>query len=239
MSSPPAHPTGQRPEHRAALVVAAAAGLAVFCLYLVALSVGGTLAPLDGELLSLSSNLARRIPRGAVARASELGALPVAGLLVLVAAVVLGASRRPAAAVALVLGLFAIFVVVAVIKEEVGRPRPPALRTSPATDSFPSGHAAYATAWTAIAVTLARLGLSGWPRWLRVAAVAGGIAATVVCGLTRLVLGVHYWSDVVAGWGLGLAIFALAAATASSVASMRHTERRTEPAAPEPRSAPP
>ena len=189
MSSPPSHPPGQRSEHRAALLAAASAGMAVFCFYLVALSVGGTLAPLDGELLSLSSNLAGRIPRGAVARASELGALPVAGLLVLIAAVMLAVCRRPAAAVALVLGLLAIFVVVAVIKEEVGRPRPPTLRTSLATDSFPSGHAAYATAWTAIAVTLARLGLSGWPRWLRVAAVAGGIAATAVCGLTRLLLG--------------------------------------------------
>lgn len=238
MSSSAPHRPGRRSEHRARLLVAGA-GLALFGFYLVTVAVGGTLAPLDGELLSLSGELAARIPRGAVARVTDLGALPVAVLLVLVAAAVLAVSRRPGAAVALVLGLLAVFVAVDLIKEEVGRPRPSGLRASLTTYSFPSGHAAYATAWTAVAVTLARLELVGLPRWLRAAAVAGGIAATGLVGLTRLLLGVHYWSDVAAGWGLGLAIFALAAATASSVATMRHTERRSEAPAPEPRSAPP
>ncbi len=238
MSSSAPHRSGRRAENRATLL-AAGAGLALFGFYLVTVTVGGTLAPLDGELLSLSSGLAARIPRGAVARVTDLGALPVAALLVLVAAMVLAVSRRPAAAVALALGFLAIFVAVDLIKEEVDRPRPPAPRSSPTTASFPSGHAAYATAWTAVAVTLARLAPRGLPGWLPVAAVAGGIVATGLGGLTRLLLGVHYWSDVVAGWGLGLTIFALAAATASSVASMRHTRRRIERPAPEPRSPPP
>lgn len=238
MSSSASHRPGRRSEPYAALLVAGA-GVALFGFYLVTVAVGGTLAPLDRELLSLSSELAARIPRGAVARVSELGSLGVAVLPVLAGAAVLAVSRRPGAAVALALGFIALFAAVDLIKEEVGRPRPPLLGPSPTTDSFPSGHAAYATAWTAVAVTLARLRLAGLPRWLRVAAVAGGIAATALCGLTRLLLGVHYWSDVVAGWGLGLAIFALTAATASYVASMRHTERRTEAPAPDPRSAPP
>ena len=226
MSSPAPHRPGQRSGDRATLI-GAGAGLAVFGFYLVSVMVGGTLAPLDGELLSLSSDLAARIPRGAAARITELGGLPAAALLVLVSAGVLAVCGRPGAGVALALGFVAIFFAVDLIKEEVGRPRPPASGAAATTGSFPSGHAAYATAWTAAAVTLARLGLPGLPRWLRVTAVAGGLAVTALGGLTRLALGVHYWSDVVAGWGLGLGLFGIAAVTASYVASMRHTERRT------------
>jgi membrane-associated phospholipid phosphatase len=38
-------------------------------------------------------------------------------------------------------------------------------------------------------------------RW----ALAAGVALVVVVGLTRIWLGVHYLSDVVGGWSLGLA----------------------------------
>lgn len=238
MSSPAAHRPSVRSGHLATLL-SAGAGLAAFCFYLLAVTFGGTLAPLDGELLSLSRDVAARIPRGAVARVSELGGLPVATLLVVVAAAVLAVTRRPGAAVALALGFVAVLLAVDLLKEEVARPRPPTSPAAPATDSFPSGHAAYATAWTAVAVTLARLHLMGLPRRLRVAAVSAGLAVTALVGLTRIVLGVHYWSDVVGGWGLGLALFALAAVTASSVTSMRHTERRTGTPDPGPRSTPP
>jgi undecaprenyl-diphosphatase len=238
MSPPPPHRPSQPSERRATLL-AAGAGLALFCFYLVTVTVGGTLAPLDGELLSLSSDITARIPRGAVARVSELGALPAAVLLVLAAVALLAVRRRPAEGLALALGFLAIFFAVDLIKEEVDRPRPPAPGPPLSTASFPSGHAAYATAWTAVALALVRLAPPAMPRALRVTVVAGGIVVTVLIGLTRLLLGAHYWSDVVAGWALGFAIFALAAASASAVASMRHTERRTEAPAPEPRSAPP
>lgn len=220
------------------MLLGAGAGLALFCFYLVTVTVGGTLAPLDGEFLSVSSDLAPRLPRDAVARVSELGALP-AVLLVLVAAVLLAVWRRPAGALALTLGFLALFLAVDLIKEEVGRPRPPAPGPRLTAASFPSGHAAYATAWTAAALALVRLAPVAVPRTLRVTVVAGGIVVTLVVGLTRLLLGVHYWSDVVAGWGLGFAIFGLAAASASTVASMRDTERRTDPPTAEPRSTPP
>ena len=100
MSSPAPHRPGQRSGDRATLI-GAGAGLAVFGFYLVSVMVGGTLAPLDGELLSLSSDLAARIPRGAVARVTELGGLPAAALLVLVSAGVLAVCGRPGAGIAL------------------------------------------------------------------------------------------------------------------------------------------
>lgn len=63
--------------------------------------------------------------------------------------------------------------------------------------SFPSGHAANTAAMTTTLVVLV------WPslrsRGLRVAAVAGAVVLTVATGVDRVMLGVHYPSDVVAG----------------------------------------
>lgn len=60
--------------------------------------------------------------------------------------------------------------------------------------SFPSGHA---MASSALAFTVIALCWSTKWRWL---AVAAGSAYFFAVGLTRLYLGVHYPSDVVAGW---------------------------------------
>jgi len=85
-----------------------------------------------------------------------------------------------------------------------------------------------------VALALVRLAPVALRRTPRVTIVAGGLVVTVLVGLTRLLLGVHYWSDVAAGWGLGFAVFGLAGASASAVASMRHTEGRTETPPPSP-----
>jgi undecaprenyl-diphosphatase len=69
------------------------------------------------------------------------------------------------------------------------------------TLSFPSGHSSGVAALVTIAVVLA------WPRLTdaaRRAWVTAGGALVLVVGLTRVLLGVHYPSDVVAGWALGL-----------------------------------
>ena len=47
-----------------------------------------------------------------------------------------------------------------------------------------------------------------WPRWTarqRRVAVAVGLALVVLVGLTRMWLGVHFLSDVLGGWALGVA----------------------------------
>lgn len=91
-------------------------------------------------------------------------------------------------------------------KALVGRQRPPLPFAVVAADgySFPSGHA---TGTAAIMV------LSAWmmTRWLitawtgRVIVWALAIGAALVIGYSRVYLGVHYVSDVLAGWLLGLA----------------------------------
>ena len=67
--------------------------------------------------------------------------------------------------------------------------------------SFPSGHSAGIATGITVALLLA------WPLLSRVArrwAVVVGVALVVLVGLTRIWLGVHYLSDVVGGWALGI-----------------------------------
>ena len=65
--------------------------------------------------------------------------------------------------------------------------------------AFPSGHSANAMAvWLAIAL------LATGPRWRR-PAVAAALAVALVVGLCRLVLQVHWPSDVAGGWAFGAA----------------------------------
>jgi len=90
------------------------------------------------------------------------------------------------------------------LKEYFGRIRPPFEEGGARYESlsYPSGHASGIATMVGVALVLA------WPllaprarRW----ALAAGIALVVLVGLTRIWLGVHYLSDVVGGWSLGLA----------------------------------
>jgi undecaprenyl-diphosphatase len=71
------------------------------------------------------------------------------------------------------------------------------------TASFPSGHAMMSAV---VYLTLGTLVAQLCPRWRERVYVLGiaGIP-TVLIGLTRLYVGVHYPTDVLAGWSVGLA----------------------------------
>ena len=96
----------------------------------------------------------------------------------------------------LAIGLFIMAAAVIVLKFSIRRPRPEGKwgQIYRITDphSFPSGHAARSAA-------LAVMGLAVGPTWF---AIALSIWAPWV-GLSRVALGVHYLSDVIAGWLVG------------------------------------
>jgi len=109
-----------------------------------------------------------------------------------------------------------------VFKFVLERPRPTAIHFEPlSTYSFPSGHATMSTVvYGFLAVLIARDLAPRW-RWLPY---AGAAALIGTIALSRLYLGVHWFSDVVGGLSLGVAVVTLLA-----VAYYRHTEFRALP----------
>lgn len=129
-------------------------------------------------------------------------------LLALVSSLALARAglRREALAVALSLG--GAMLLSDLVKLLVSRPRPPVEHLQAVTgSSFPSGHATQASAfWFSLALVLRARGASRKVTGLA-AAVAGVLVVAVAA--SRVYLGVHYPSDVVAGilFGTGWAVF--------------------------------
>jgi undecaprenyl-diphosphatase len=100
------------------------------------------------------------------------------------------------------------------LKNLLIRQRPPAtqaLISPPGTYAFPSGHALAAVLlYGVLAFLLARAVRT---RRARVAVVAGAVVLIGLVGLSRVYLGVHWPSDVVAAWILGGAWLAVCTAT--------------------------
>ncbi|BCT74835.1 hypothetical protein SCMU_06770 [Sinomonas cyclohexanicum] len=91
-------------------------------------------------------------------------------------------------------------------KQLTGRARPPlALAVPPYehTPSFPSGHTLNATVLAGIIAYLVCLKVRH--TWARVATITVAAAYAFAIGLSRVFLGHHWLTDVVAAWFLGLA----------------------------------
>lgn len=112
------------------------------------------------------------------------------------------------------------FVLDVLAKSIVSRPRPPAgWMVVPAPGwAFPSGHATQSALYGALAYLLAST-QSAWRSKVRVWALAALVAAAV--GASRVYLGVHWPTDVLAGWALGGAWLALLLTTTTTIASLR------------------
>ncbi len=125
-------------------------------------------------------------------------------VLVAVAVLVWRCDHREALLVALVVASGT--ALGAIAKRVTERPRPPAtsaLVELPPSYSFPSGHTLAALLlWTVIAFVVLRVARQGWVRAL---AIGGGLLLAVLVGTSRVYLGVHWPSDVLASWLLGVA----------------------------------
>jgi undecaprenyl-diphosphatase len=123
-------------------------------------------------------------------------ALTLAGI-----GLVLVVARRWAALVALVLAEALTPLLVNLIKVLVNRVRPPGQMLEAHGSSFPSGHAAYASATSIALVLLFSKPGRQRPLWFTMAA-----AATATMAWSRTYLNVHWLSDTLAGAILGLAV---------------------------------
>ncbi len=108
-----------------------------------------------------------------------------------------------------------------IVKPAVGRARPPAALQVGGPDigrAFPSGHATQSIAFYGMLAVV----LIAWyaPRHPRLF-VAGAALVTLVIGGSRLYLGVHWLTDVLGGYALGLAWLSLVMVTSLLVIRRR------------------
>jgi undecaprenyl-diphosphatase len=209
------------------VVAIAGVGIFVFVVYLTELARDLGPTPLDTDVLELSDRIRTDMLVDVAKMVTALGAFPTAAALVVGTTILLLIRKRYAEAVVLVVGLALVYVAVNVTKDALGRERPGGAFVGTSGHAYPSGHAAYAMAWIAVAVALTRrlrLVTSGVLVFIALA-----IAAAV--GISRVYLRAHWWSDVAGGWGLGAGIFALLAAIALVVEYIRHNggERDGQP----------
>ncbi|MGY5882974.1 phosphatase PAP2 family protein [Modestobacter lacusdianchii] len=172
------------------------------------------LAALDGDVAADLNEVVSRSPLlVSVLRAvTDLGGAGASVLVTTLATVFLLIRRHRRLAAFVAVSGIGLAVLVPLTKVIADRARPvvadPVVDT-PSNASFPSGHAMTAVVtWgvlTLVVLPLVRRRLRPW-------LIAGLALLVVVIGVTRLALGVHFVSDVLAGWALGLAWLAITTA---------------------------
>lgn len=137
-------------------------------------------------------------------------------------AAVLIVRRRIYCAVIVVIAQVGAGILISAFKVLNGRARPPVATrlVVETTLSLPSGHALGAIVAVGMVVAVV-FSSCARPRHVALRLITVGVGAVVVItiGLSRLYLGVHWATDVLAGWLLGGAWLALCAAVLTSVAS--------------------
>lgn len=140
----------------------------------------------------------------AVRDVTSLGSFSILGLITIVVVVTLLLNGRRRTGWYLTFCVIGGTILSTALKALFDRPRPdlPAL-TQVFTSSFPSGHATVsAVVFLTIGVLLAE---ASDRRRLRLFYLGVAVFLTLVVGLSRIYLGVHYPTDVIAGWLLGSA----------------------------------
>ena len=208
----PTAATQQRPKDLAVLVSAwcVALGLLTFLLLAAVVQRGGT-QEIDAKILRSVRELASKKDRPghlwgeeSVIAVTSLGALAV---LVTLSVAVLGLllmRKKWAPSILLLATLLGAIGLNYGLKALFDRPRPDVVTHAQFVDSpsFPSGHALVSTAvygaLGAVAANLLR------ERRMKIYVMSWAVALIFAIGLSRIYLGVHYPSDVLAGWTVGL-----------------------------------
>lgn len=136
---------------------------------------------------------------------TSLGGLSVLGLFAVIAIGFLIIQRKHLSAVVLAVGLMGGVTLSEGLKALFDRPRPPVAYQVVETlnASFPSGHALLSTVfYLSVGVMMAR---AFGQRRLRTYVMTVAISLALIIGLTRIYLGAHWVTDVLAGWSIGAA----------------------------------
>jgi undecaprenyl-diphosphatase len=209
-------PRGWRITPRHALVAALVcwAGFALVAMLVLPDQLGG----FDSAGLQYFRSGPDSVPRGppalleAVRDLTALGGVLLRNLFAMIAIAALMLVRLRREATLLAATILSGWVVNTLIKVLVGRPRPTIVShlAEAGGSSFPSGHSFNsAVVYMGIALAMAALSARRGVRWTLI---AGAAVLTALIAISRVWLGVHYPSDVLAGWlgGMGWALTASA-----------------------------
>ena len=170
--------------------------------------------------MSVPSDGSSVVTRSRAVRAAPAAWATVVGCVVLLGRRLVWTAAWLVTAVALIAPLTEL------LKNFFGRVRPDFVEGGARYESlsFPSGHSSGIATLVTVALILA------WPLLAARArhwALAGGAALVLLVGLTRMWLGVHFLSDVIGGWSLGVAWSLLTALLFGAFAERRASLRPT------------
>jgi membrane-associated phospholipid phosphatase len=165
------------------------------------------LSNLDVPVLNLAVSLRTPQNVAVVQFFTDLGgALRLTVITVVIVTIMVVRWRSWTPPVLMAIGASVSVLMTVVGKQLVGRARPPLEYAVPPYEmspSFPSGHTLNSTVIASLLAYLLLLHL----RWLitRILSVVLAVAWFIAMGLSRVFLGYHWFTDVLAGWTLGLA----------------------------------
>jgi undecaprenyl-diphosphatase len=185
----------------------------------------------EGETLAFDVAVLRWMERHhtpwldvAALEVTALGAGVVVGMVIAISSAFLWVSRHRYSVALLWVALLGAGLITRTLKMVFDRERPdvfPWLAPHADQGSFPSGHATTSmVVYLTLAYLVARLADTRALRWLTMVA---ALVVIVLIGLSRLYLGVHYPSDVIAGYAVG---FAWAAFCALGIEAVRYFRGR-------------
>ncbi len=149
-----------------------------------------------------------------------------------IAALVWLRTRRTRDLMVPALAVVGSWVLVELIKVAVSRPPPPVADMLAETPgfAFPSGQATRSAACLLTVAFVASGALGSWRS--KVVAVTAAVSLSALIGLARLTLAVHWLTDVLGGWALGMLWFAVVMVFSEVAASMQRREATEPPAEP-------
>jgi undecaprenyl-diphosphatase len=177
--------------------------VAVAALLLIVAALGGG-PDFSGDLSTIYRLASERSANPALTRQAVLityvGSAEGLLTILLLAGIALAAAKRWRDLVSLTAIVVGGRLLVELLKLAIGRPRPVfgPYPVEVSSLSFPSGHAANSM------MTFLALALIAAPKRWRVSATIAAIVFSLVIGATRPLLGVHWPSDVIGGWALGI-----------------------------------
>lgn len=195
---------------------------------------GGEYAWVDGAILRLVAGVRSPALTDVFLAITHIGTGAALVAVAVVGGCALAAVARSVAPPLLVLAAIAgMAITVFSVKLAIARPRPARDLAAYAEDGygFPSGHTANTTTVYLMLAVLTWIVVRAV--WVRVAATAAAVLVSVVVGASRVILGVHSPTDVLAGWVLAvswviivIAAWALARNLREALAVGRSTSRR-------------